>query len=92
MARSSGGQAARQRGDVHDCAALPLAHLRQHRTDHPHCTEVICFEHLLSGFDGHQLEGPAAADSGVVHQHIDSASLAPDFVYSICDRGVVVYV
>src|SRR5262249_21122172 len=92
VAVTGDGQAAGDRGDVDDRPAPAAAHAGEHRLDHPDDAEVVRLEQALGPIDRDVLDAAAAADAGVVDQHVDPAGLVVDLVHAELHRGRVVHV
>src|ERR1019366_5177226 len=71
---------------LYDMARLLLAHNGQHCLGHGNTTEKVSFQLIANLVQLHVLAETSAAESGVVHQHVDAAMIADDRVHRSTQR------
>ena len=89
VARSDGGAARADRGNVHDRAAAPLAHPGQDSLDQRGRAEEVGGKQLLDLVLGCLLDGRAVAVAGVIDQDIDSAETLSGGAHDVTPLGVI---
>ena len=76
------------RSHVHDCAALPAAHVGQDTLHQARQPEEVDFKLPARLVDGHIFHRAVRTVAGIVHQHVDAPFGADDFGHSGLDAFV----